>query len=128
MIKPGSRYLVMGLLDPHSIAFAIGETLRGLGAQVIYTMQNEVLKKRYLDASRALLEACRASGHKPRVVFTSSVAVYGHPAGGAAREDYMHQGQRSALPFFAIRHSADGKRNHRHVENDLPGACGALHP
>ncbi len=30
-----------------------------------------------LDASRALLEACRASGHRPRVVFTSSVAVYG---------------------------------------------------
>ncbi|BAN25979.1 D-erythronate dehydrogenase [Caballeronia insecticola] len=30
-----------------------------------------------LDASRALLDVCRASGHKPRVVFTSSVAVYG---------------------------------------------------
>jgi nucleoside-diphosphate-sugar epimerase len=30
-----------------------------------------------LDASRLLLETCRAAGHKPRVVFTSSVAVYG---------------------------------------------------
>jgi nucleoside-diphosphate-sugar epimerase len=30
-----------------------------------------------LDASRQLLEACRAVGHKPKVVFTSSVAVYG---------------------------------------------------
>lgn len=30
-----------------------------------------------LDASRALLETCRQLGHKPRVVFTSSVAVYG---------------------------------------------------
>ncbi|WP_431862149.1 D-erythronate dehydrogenase [Azospirillum sp.] len=30
-----------------------------------------------LDASRRLLEACRAAGHRPRVVFTSSVAVYG---------------------------------------------------
>ncbi|HKA46465.1 MAG TPA: D-erythronate dehydrogenase [Burkholderiales bacterium] len=30
-----------------------------------------------VDASRSLLEACRAAGHKPRVVFTSSVAVYG---------------------------------------------------
>lgn len=30
-----------------------------------------------LDASRALLEACRAAGNRPRVVFTSSVAVYG---------------------------------------------------
>jgi D-erythronate 2-dehydrogenase len=30
-----------------------------------------------LDASRAVLEACRAAGSRPRVVFTSSVAVYG---------------------------------------------------
>ena len=30
-----------------------------------------------LDASRALLETCRQLGHAPRVVFTSSVAVYG---------------------------------------------------
>ena len=30
-----------------------------------------------LDASRAVLEACRAAGNRPRVVFTSSVAVYG---------------------------------------------------
>ena len=30
-----------------------------------------------LDASRQLLEVCRARGHQPRVVFTSSVAVYG---------------------------------------------------
>ncbi|MDB5459312.1 MAG: NAD-dependent epimerase/dehydratase [Caulobacteraceae bacterium] len=30
-----------------------------------------------LDASRRLLDLCRAAGHRPRVVFTSSVAVYG---------------------------------------------------
>lgn len=30
-----------------------------------------------LDASRLLLETCRQRAHKPRVVFTSSVAVYG---------------------------------------------------
>ena len=29
------------------------------------------------DASRHLLELCRALGHRPRIVFTSSVAVYG---------------------------------------------------
>lgn len=29
------------------------------------------------DASRLLLETCRQRGHRPRVVFTSSVAVYG---------------------------------------------------
>jgi nucleoside-diphosphate-sugar epimerase len=32
-----------------------------------------------LDASRLLLERCRALGHRPKVVFTSSVAVYGGP-------------------------------------------------
>lgn len=30
-----------------------------------------------LDAARFLLEACRKSGHKPKIIFTSSVAVYG---------------------------------------------------
>ena len=30
-----------------------------------------------LDASRRLLDVCRARGHAPRVVFTSSVAVFG---------------------------------------------------
>ncbi|MGH8780203.1 D-erythronate dehydrogenase [Paraburkholderia sp.] len=30
-----------------------------------------------LDASRLLLDTCRQRGHRPRVVFTSSVAVYG---------------------------------------------------
>lgn len=30
-----------------------------------------------LDATRALLDVCRARGHRPRLVFTSSVAVYG---------------------------------------------------
>jgi len=30
-----------------------------------------------LDASRHLLDVCRLLGHRPRVVFTSSVAVYG---------------------------------------------------
>ena len=30
-----------------------------------------------VDASRSLLEVCRARGHRPRVVFTSSVAVFG---------------------------------------------------
>jgi nucleoside-diphosphate-sugar epimerase len=30
-----------------------------------------------VDATRALLDVCRAAGHSPRFVFTSSVAVYG---------------------------------------------------
>ena len=36
-----------------------------------------------LDGPRAVLEACRALGHAPRVVFTSSVAVYGGEAAAA---------------------------------------------
>jgi D-erythronate 2-dehydrogenase len=30
-----------------------------------------------LDASRTVLDVCRSAGHRPRVIFTSSVAVYG---------------------------------------------------
>jgi nucleoside-diphosphate-sugar epimerase len=30
-----------------------------------------------IDATRGLLDVCRRSGHRPRLVFTSSVAVYG---------------------------------------------------
>ena len=40
-----------------------------------------------LDASRLLLETCRAVGHKPRVVFTSSVAVYGGQLPDVVRDD-----------------------------------------
>ena len=32
-----------------------------------------------LDGTRALLEAIRAAGYKPKLVFTSSIAVYGAP-------------------------------------------------
>ena len=40
-----------------------------------------------LDASRALLETCRALGHRPRVIFTSSVAVYGGDLPEIVRDD-----------------------------------------
>jgi nucleoside-diphosphate-sugar epimerase len=40
-----------------------------------------------LDASRHLLEACRAAGQSPRVVFTSSVAVYGGDLPAMVRDD-----------------------------------------
>jgi nucleoside-diphosphate-sugar epimerase len=40
-----------------------------------------------LDATRHLLDACRAVGHRPRVVFTSSVAVYGGPLPEVVRDD-----------------------------------------
>src|SRR5262245_53858423 len=37
------------------------------------------------DGSRALAEVCRARGHRPRLVFTSSVAVYGGVAGAVVQ-------------------------------------------
>ncbi|UIF87481.1 D-erythronate dehydrogenase [Cupriavidus sp. UYPR2.512] len=40
-----------------------------------------------LDASRALLETCRELGHQPRVLFTSSVAVYGGPLPPVVQDD-----------------------------------------
>jgi nucleoside-diphosphate-sugar epimerase len=40
-----------------------------------------------LDASRLLLDVCRARGHCPRVVFTSSVAVYGGDLPAVVQDD-----------------------------------------
>lgn len=40
-----------------------------------------------LDASRLLLEVCRTRGHRPRVVFTSSVAVYGGDLPDVVQDD-----------------------------------------
>jgi nucleoside-diphosphate-sugar epimerase len=40
-----------------------------------------------LDASRALLDACRLRGHRPKVVFTSSVAVYGGKLPALVKDD-----------------------------------------
>ncbi len=54
MIEHGKTYLVMGLLDPNSIAYFIGKTIEGFGGKVIYSIQNEIVKKRYLNASKTL--------------------------------------------------------------------------
>ncbi|WP_454828303.1 D-erythronate dehydrogenase [Paraburkholderia xenovorans] len=40
-----------------------------------------------LDASRLLLETCRQRGHRPRVLFTSSVAVYGGALPDVVQDD-----------------------------------------
>lgn len=54
MIERDKTYLVMGLLDPHSIAYAIGQAIERSGGKVIYTIQSEVLKRRFLDANKLL--------------------------------------------------------------------------
>ena len=40
-----------------------------------------------LDATRAILEVCRAAGTRPRVIFTSSVAVFGGRLPDVVRDD-----------------------------------------
>src|SRR5262249_3877545 len=40
------------------------------------------------DGARALLEAIRAANHKPKVIFTSSVAVYGAPFSSSIPDDF----------------------------------------
>ena len=60
MIESGATYVVMGLLDADSIAFAIGKTLQSFGAKVIYTVQSERMKKIFFDRSKKLTEEDRA--------------------------------------------------------------------
>src|SRR6476660_8679712 len=42
-----------------------------------------------LDGTRALLEAIRAADQKPKVIFTSSVAVYGAPFSNSIADDFQ---------------------------------------
>jgi len=60
MIERGKNYLVMGLLDPESIAYAIGRTIQALGGQVVYTVQNDIVKRRFLDRADSLSEKDRS--------------------------------------------------------------------
>lgn len=60
MIDSGKTYVVMGLLDADSIAFAIGKTIQSFGAKVIYTVQNERMKKIFFDRSKKLTDEDRA--------------------------------------------------------------------
>jgi len=56
MIEAGKYYLVMGLLDPDSIAYHIGKTIESQGGKVIYTVQNDIIKRRFLDRASALTD------------------------------------------------------------------------
>jgi len=61
MIDAGSTYVVMGLLDADSIAFAIGKMLESFGGKVIYTVQSERMKKIFFDRSKKLTDEDRAN-------------------------------------------------------------------
>ena len=56
MIEKGKTYLVMGLLDADSIAYAIGKKIESFGGKVIYTVQNERLKRIFFDRSKKLTD------------------------------------------------------------------------
>ena len=54
MIEQGKTYIVMGLLDSDSIAYAIGKTIEQHGGKVIFTVQNERMKKIFFDRSKKM--------------------------------------------------------------------------
>ena len=54
MIQKDQTYVVMGLLDPDSIAYAIGSTIKAWGGKVVYTVQNERMKRLFFDRSKKL--------------------------------------------------------------------------
>lgn len=59
MINPGSTYVVMGLLNTDSIAYAAGKMIEALGGNVVYTVQNARMKRIFFDRSSDLSDAER---------------------------------------------------------------------
>jgi enoyl ACP reductase len=56
MIKPGNTYVVMGLLNTDSIAYAAGKMIEEMGGNVIYTVQSERMKRIFFDRSPDLTD------------------------------------------------------------------------
>ena len=56
MIEPGNTYVVMGLLNTDSIAYAAGKMIEEMGGNVIYTVQSERMKRIFFDRSKDLTE------------------------------------------------------------------------
>ncbi|HBA86197.1 MAG TPA: enoyl-[acyl-carrier-protein] reductase FabI [Verrucomicrobia bacterium] len=54
MIQKDSTYVVMGLLDSDSIAYAAGKSIQQAGGKVIFTVQNERMKRIFFDRSDKL--------------------------------------------------------------------------
>ena len=61
MIEKDTTYVVMGLLDPDSIAFAVGQGIERWGGKVIYTVQNERVKRIFLDRTDRLTPEQKAA-------------------------------------------------------------------
>lgn len=54
MLHQGSTFVVMGLLDPDSIAYAVGQKISAHGGRVVYTMLNQKLKDIFWNRSPKL--------------------------------------------------------------------------
>lgn len=54
MVQKDGLYVVMGLLDADSIAYSIGQEIIRWGGKVVYTVQNERLKRIFFDRSTKL--------------------------------------------------------------------------
>lgn len=61
MIEAGKTYVVMGLLDPDSIAFHVGKGIEALGGKVVFTMQNERMAKIFLGRSKKISDEEKAA-------------------------------------------------------------------
>lgn len=63
MIEPGSTYVVMGLLNTDSIAYAAGKMITEMGGNVIYTVQSERMKRIFFDRSPDLTQEQKDAMH-----------------------------------------------------------------
>jgi enoyl-[acyl-carrier protein] reductase I len=61
MVVQGATYVVMGLLDSDSIAYAIGKEIEANGGKVVFTVQNERMKKIFFDRSKKMTDAEKAA-------------------------------------------------------------------
>ena len=61
MIEKGSTYVIMGLLNTDSIAYAVGQMIQEMGGNVIYTVQSERMKRIFFDRSPDLSAEEKAS-------------------------------------------------------------------
>ena len=87
-----------------------------------------------MDGTRALLEAVRAAGHKPRLVFASSIAVFGAPFPEAIGDEFFNTPltsygtQKSDLRAADHRLQPQGLRRRHQPSACPPSACGPASP
>ena len=64
MIKKGGTYVVMGLLNTDSIAYATGKMIEEQGGKVIYTVQNERLMRPRLGDDEKVLSVLKQEARR----------------------------------------------------------------